>query len=194
MNDFKFNSLKIVSLNVRGLRNNIKRKALFLFLRKTNPNIILLQEMHSCDSDNKFWKSQWGDQAYFCHATHHSAGVALLFNKFTGDILETYSADSGRWCIVLCKLDNALFIICNVYGHNGIPQARTMFTQVLSKIRELQSKNKAAFLIIGGDFNDAPNDRIDRIPGRTSQNSLLKATQFMGQELSVIDAWHFFKL
>lgn len=93
---------------------------------------------------------------------------------------------------MLCKLDNALFIICNVYGHSGIAQARTMFSQVLSKIRELQSKNKEAFVIIGGDFNDAPNDRIDRIPGRTSQNSLFEATQFMSQEWSVIDAWHFF--
>lgn len=78
---------------------------MLLFLRKTNANIIFLQETHSCDSENKFWKSQWGDQAYFCHATHNSAGVALLFNKLTY---------------------NALFIICNVYGHNGTMQARTM--------------------------------------------------------------------
>lgn len=165
---------------------------MFLFLRKTNANIILLQETHSCDSDNKFWKSQWGDQAYFCHATHNSAGVALLFNKFTGDILETHNSDSGRWCIMLCKLDNIFFIICNVYGHNGTTQARTMFTEVLSKIRELQSKNKEALLIIGGDYNDAPNDIIDRIPGRVSQSSHFKATQFMSQELSVIDAWRFY--
>jgi len=112
-------------------------------------------------SGNKVWKSQWGDQVYFCHATHNSAGVALLFNKFTGVILETYNSDSGRWCIVLCKLDNAFFI-CDVYGHNGTTQDWTMFTEILSKIRELQSENKEAFLIIGGDFNDAPNDRLDR--------------------------------
>lgn len=69
---------------------------MFLFIRRTNANITLLQETHSCDTDSKFWKSQWGDQVYFSHGTHHSAGVAFLFNKFTGDILETFGSDDGR--------------------------------------------------------------------------------------------------
>lgn len=98
--------------------------------------ILFSYKKHTLMTQTIGWKSQWGDRAYFCHATHNSAGVALLFNKFTGDILETYNSDSGRWCIVLCKLDNAFFIICNVYGHNGATQARTVFTEILSKIRE----------------------------------------------------------
>ena len=49
---------------------------------------------------------------------------------------------------------------------NGIAQAKTMFTEVYSKLRDLQDKNKDAYLIIGGDFNDAPNDLLDRIPER----------------------------
>lgn len=94
----------------------------------------------------------------------------LRYYLTTSQVIETYNSDSGRWCIVLCKLDNSFFIICNVYGHNGTSQARTMFTEILSKIKEMQSKNEGAFLIIGGDFNDAPNDRIDRIPSRQAHN------------------------
>lgn len=111
MSKFKFNSLKIISLNVRGLQDNTKRKAIFLFIRKTDASVILLQETHSSDTDSKFWKSQWGDQAYFAHASHRSVGVTLLFNKFTGDTLEKFISEEGRWIIIVVKLDY-------VYGHN----------------------------------------------------------------------------
>ena len=172
MTDFKFSSLKIVSLNVRGLRDNTKRKAMFLFIRKTDANIILLQETHSSDTDSTFWKSQWGDQAYFSHASHRSAGVSFLFNRFTGDILEHFNSEDGRWIIVVVKLDNSLFLICNVYGYNDKAQAKTMFSQIYSKLKDLQKKYEDAYLILGGDFNDAPDDSVDRIPERVSQNSV----------------------
>lgn len=48
MQDLEFNSLSIISLNTRGLRDLTKRKALFLFCRRTNADLILLQETHSC--------------------------------------------------------------------------------------------------------------------------------------------------
>lgn len=188
MVDFKFNSLKIVSLNVRGLRDIIKRKAIFLFIRKTDTNIIFLQETHSCDTDSTFWKGQWGDQAYFSHASHHSAGVDIFFNRFKKyliDILENFSSDDGRWIMAVIKSDNSCFIICNVYGYNGATQAKIMFTQVYTKIKDLHAKYKNAFLIIGGDLNDAPNDLIDRIPERTSQNSQFKVTAFLSENLLV---------
>ena len=87
---------------------------MFLFIRKTDANIILLQETHSSDTDTTFRKSQWGGQAYFSHASHRSAGVSFLFNRFTGDILEHFNSEDGRWIIVVVKLDNSLFLICNV--------------------------------------------------------------------------------
>ena len=43
----------------------------------------------------------------FSHATHRSAGVSFLFNRFTGDILEHFNSEDGRWIIVVVKLDNS---------------------------------------------------------------------------------------
>lgn len=85
---------------------------------------LLLQETHSCDTDSKFWKSQWDDQVFFSHGSHLSAGVAILFHKFTGGVLENLSSD-GRWIIIVVKLDNSVFLLCNVYGHNSIAQVKT---------------------------------------------------------------------
>ncbi len=40
MSDFVFSCLKIVSLNVRRLRDSTKIKSMFIFVRRSNANII----------------------------------------------------------------------------------------------------------------------------------------------------------
>lgn len=59
--DFLFKRFNVLSLNVRGIRDLTKRKALFLFCKRSEADLILLQETHSCDSDTRFWKAQWGN-------------------------------------------------------------------------------------------------------------------------------------
>lgn len=46
-------------------------------------------------------------------------------------------------------------------------------------------------MVIGGDYNDAPDDLIDRVPARTVQHSRFKSTAFICEHLSVIDVWRF---
>lgn len=190
MADLLFSSLKIISLNVRGICDSTKRKSIFIFCRRKNADLVLLQETHSSDKDVKFWKAQW-DQCYFCHASQQSAGVAILLNKFKGDIIETLSSDEGRWIILVFKLDNTFFIICNLYNHNNITQAKNMCTQSCQKLEVLKLKYKEAHLILGGDYNDAPDDLIDRVPVRTIQHSRFKSTAFICEQLSVIDVWRY---
>jgi len=56
-----------ISLNVRGLRDNTKRKSIFLFCKGEKAHITLLQETHSTPEDEKFWVNQWGDKIIFDH-------------------------------------------------------------------------------------------------------------------------------
>lgn len=53
--------LSIVSLNARGLRNNNKRKALFLFAKQFKSDLFYLQESHSTVENTNLWRSQWGN-------------------------------------------------------------------------------------------------------------------------------------
>lgn len=94
-----FNSLCCVSLNVRGIRENVKRKALFLFCKRSETDFVLLQEAHSVEEDAKFWKLQWGNTIYryYSCGSNHSAGVAILIHKFKGEILEMIHSSEGRW-------------------------------------------------------------------------------------------------
>lgn len=150
-----FINLKMLSLNVNGLRNITKRKAIFLFCRRSNANLIFLQETHSSEDDHKFWKSQWGDHIYLSHASNNSAGVAILFNKFKGDVIESHISEEGRWIILVLKVNNVILVVNNIYGHNNNARAKNMILQLTIKLKEFKEKYKDAHLIIGGDLNDA---------------------------------------
>ncbi len=69
------------SLNVRGIRDLSKRKALFLFCMSQNIEIYFFQETHSSFKDETFWRNQWRGNILFCHGTNHSAGVLILFDR-----------------------------------------------------------------------------------------------------------------
>ena len=70
--------LTIVSFNVNGLRNNLKRKTIFHFLKMKKFDFILLQETHSNQTDEKLWKCEWGGDIFYSHGTNHCNGVAIL--------------------------------------------------------------------------------------------------------------------
>ena len=50
----------IGTLNCRGLRDILKRKKLFSWLREKNQDLFLLQETHSTAGDEVTWEREWG--------------------------------------------------------------------------------------------------------------------------------------
>lgn len=74
-------NMKLVTLNANGLRSMLKRKAIFNDLRNEKNNIILLQETHCTQSDEKIWLSEWGGAGYFSHGKSNARGVAILFSR-----------------------------------------------------------------------------------------------------------------
>ena len=92
--------LSFISLNTRGMKDNVKRKAIFLFCKEQRANCVFLQETHSAEADTKFWKLQWGDSIFFSHGTSPSAGVMILFNRFPGKIIDHKSDSTGYWLMV----------------------------------------------------------------------------------------------
>lgn len=177
----------------KGIRDLTKRKALFLFCKRSDADLILLQETDSCDSDTRFWKAQWGNVAHFSHGSNHSAGVSILVHGFKGDILEVVPSSDGRWIIIIVKQDNTVFVVCNVYGFNSHFDNKNLFNTITGKLRDLRGKCVNAFIILSGDFNECPDEIEDRYPpraARSSQGSDLISS--LCSELSLTDAWRFF--
>lgn len=148
MSDFVFSCLKVVSLKCNGLRDTVKRKSVFIFVRRSNANIIFLQETHSCEFDVNWWRSQWG-QIFYCHVSHQFAGVTILLNKFKGDIIESLRSKEGRWLFIVGKLDNTIFVLCSIYGYNSLVQAKNMSMEISHSISALMGKYQGAVLIMG---------------------------------------------
>ena len=73
----KPDSLKLLSLNVRGLGNFRKRRATFTWLRKQKADLIFLQETHTTKNCESQWKKEWGSSIMFSHGSTNARGVAV---------------------------------------------------------------------------------------------------------------------
>ena len=88
---------KLVSLNVRGINNFHKRRAIFTWCRKRKADVIFLQETHSKEESEKQWVNEWSGKIVYSHGSPNSCGVAVLIrNGFNCIIHNTIIDPSGR--------------------------------------------------------------------------------------------------
>ena len=85
-----FETLDILSLNVRGIADCKKRREIFRWLKryhKGGESIIFLQETHSTSNTENIWQQEWGSKIFFAHGTNRARGVAILMPmKYNFDI------------------------------------------------------------------------------------------------------------
>jgi len=56
-------------------------KVFFYYMKQKNHDVILLQETHSCSTDEKLWQDEWSGKIFLSHGTTNSKGVAVLFKN-----------------------------------------------------------------------------------------------------------------
>lgn len=74
-------NLKFLSLNVRGLNREVKRQAIYEYIKKNKVDVCFLQETYSSDNCENKWSMEWEGEMLFSHGTSHSRGVLILFRK-----------------------------------------------------------------------------------------------------------------
>ena len=81
---------KVFSLNVRGMRDQTKRRSIFTYLKDQKADFYFLQETYSDANDESMWQSEWGGggKILFSHGTHHSKGVCILLDPTTNSNVE----------------------------------------------------------------------------------------------------------
>ena len=160
MGDFR-----MLSLNVRGLSNFKKRRAIFAWCRKQNAHIIFLQETHSTVNSEKQWKAEWGAPLELAHGSSNSRGVAILFRKgFDCKIIEKIIDPSGRYISIQAQINDGNYFLVNVYSPNNDNQAVQFYDHLIDLLRKegLAYEDK---IIIGGDFNCPINPLLDKQGG-----------------------------
>ena len=90
--------LDILSLNVRGIRDQIK-KSIFLFLKDFKANISFLKDTSSDLKDRIIWKKEWGGEIFFFYGINNSKGFFILINPTIYCQVDCcYSNKQGEQC------------------------------------------------------------------------------------------------
>ena len=176
---------KIITLNVRGIAERKKRRAIFNYYRQ-RADIICLQETHSIDEDEDIWTAEWNGLTFFSHGRRDSCGVCILISKNLGYKVNNVAKDrEGR---ILCveiqsytdKEDKAT--ICNIYAPNS--DDPSFFTKIL-KISEDMCEQR----VIIGDFNVVMDPELDRLNSTFNKQKSQEILQVMCDELMLCDIW-----
>ena len=148
-------SIKILSLNVNGLRNYKKRQTIFHWLKEQNADLYLLQETH-CEStsDINNWKAEWGGECFWSVGTNFSRGVATLVKpKLDIKISSTNSDRHGRFVMLDFEIDDLKLHLFNIYSPNNATDRVKFFKDLHVFIDNVTSTQDNSEVVIGGDFN-----------------------------------------
>ncbi len=179
-------SISFFSVNVRGSKNEVKRKSLFLFLQNKGADFYFIQETHSSEVDVSHWRSQWGRNVWFSHGSNHSAGVAILQGKVGGQIIKHDTDKDGRWIILLADINQFLVILINIYASNSKSLNNIIFSTIENKVNQWLTLFPSAEILWGGDFNTVFVDSLDRWPPKTKQMTELEN---ICHSMNLIDIW-----
>ena len=155
-------AVRFATYNVRGLRDNEKRVAIFKQIINSNFSVIALQETH-CTSDVKEqWKDEWPGVSEWSIGPSDSAGVAILFHpKLDAEIINLFEPIPSRIMRLNVKLGKNKLQVLNIYGptSNSKGEADLFFYEA----------NKSLSFdpppVILGDFNMVENLSLDRKGG-----------------------------
>lgn len=142
-------NIQIMTMNVRGLRDTVKRTAVFSCLSNICFTFCFLQEVHLRDGgDVEQFKKEWvKGKSVWSVGGVHSSGVGILFGTREVKVEGTYVAMQGRVLGVDITLGDFRLRIIGVYGPQTVPERREM----VESLAPLCATNRV--LIVGGDFN-----------------------------------------
>ena len=104
-------TVNILSLNVRGIREQTKRRSIVSYLKDQRANIYFLQETYSEPADETMWKAEWGGELFFSHGTNHSKGVCILINPSVNYQIDySYANTSGRIILITVTLGSQKYL------------------------------------------------------------------------------------
>ncbi len=180
----------LLSLNVRGLNNTNKRRAVFKWLDNGMYDIVLLQETHTTVDVERVWSNDWRGPLFFSHGTGNARGCCVLIRSSLDFKTQLVKVDSnGRYIIVRCLITDEPVTIVNVYAPNKEAD-HVNFIKNLDNTLSVNDITNVDDIIMGGDWNIIRNTELDKSGGvlQTKQSSVALLEGLM-IKFNLNDAW-----
>ncbi len=179
--------MNIISINVRGLNDEKKRRNIIAWLQDNQAKIVFLQETFCKVDYPEFNNKQWTTLHNFTNSTH-SRGVAIMLNNsLTIDVLNVHKKEDARAILVNVKIGEIETTLCNIYAPTK-KNERKEFLKTL-KMWIARHADYPEHLILGGDMNCAINNN-DRQNNAGNDDYTRPILQNLLSNHELVDAWY----
>lgn len=179
--------VKICTLNVRGIRNQQKRRKIYYWCKQNAFDIICLQETHFTKEIINAADKDWNADSY--HSLSNSSyckGVSILFKRgFNFKFKSSYQDKEGRMLLLNILVSDLDMSIVNIYAPTNLNERCDFLKYCKLWIHQNSFDNGS--IIVTGDFNSIYNakDRTSHIVDNSAQYLL----QLMNYN-DLIDSWN----
>ena len=178
-------NLKIVSVNVRGLGGQQKRRDVLHYLRNRDYDVVFLQDTHLTKNKIPFFDSLWKGKAYHSYYSNTSRGASILIDRgLQHKVLFEYVCERGNYMILGCRIGSQTYVLGSIYGPNRDEPA------FYERIGELLGSVECENIILGGDFNFVIDSRKDSY-GYIRENNVNARNKFASvcAQYRLVDVW-----
>ena len=179
-------TLHLISLNVRGIRDNTKRNKIFSWLRAQKTDIVCLQETYwTKELENKV-ALEWSGPCFFNNGSNHSKGVSILIKKNVPlEIENVFIRNDGRTIALRLVHKNCRYLLLNVYAPTKMSEKTVFFKHLLYWFNKI--KTKEDLVISGGDWNTTQSSLDTR--GASRVYKLPRYFKRFIQKNNLVDIW-----
>jgi len=155
---------KLLTLNVRGLNKEGKRRSVYRYIKTKNIDVCYLQETYSSKGIEHFWKNQWGGQIYFSHGSNHAKGVMILIRPgFNIEVEKAVCDSEGRYILLHANINGQHVVMLNIYAPNIENEQIEFYNRIQTLLKDEIDKECA--ILIAGDMNLILDPCMDRKGG-----------------------------
>ena len=177
-------SLRISSMNCRGLADKIKRVDVFEYMKKRF-DIVCLQDVHIAPDIVQAVSLEWGGKAVISPYRSNARGVAVLFNgNFEYKIHKIKVDTHGNYIVIDLTLQDHKITLLNLYGPNQ--DSPNFYTCLRDYLTEFENRS----IIMCGDFNLVlqPEKDSKGYIHTNNPNARNEVLDIMG-DLNLVDIW-----
>lgn len=176
--------VKLLSLNVKGLRDAQKRRKVFGLVKDLKADIIMLQETHATQEVQQIWKNEWGGEMFFSNGDSNARGMLIMLKRNLNFKIVQMGVDQiGRILILEIEVEEFNMLLVNTYAPNE--DKPSFFEDLIMRIESFDNKN----VLWVGDFNLVMDPAKDRFNSTFNNRKSLAILNSYMEEVELVDIW-----